>query len=131
MQLLDRLLFNALDRYRPNALAASCFDQGCSIGRVGLVAPDVRTHLLRGQQDHLVPEQLKPPSMVMGRAAGLHHDLAYRPVAKEQIESRATEPTAFDNMSSRIRHSDLKIVLCQIHTDSRSIHEWTPLARDS
>ena len=73
----------------------------------------------------------KPSSMMVGRTAGLHHNPAHLAVAEEQLETGPAEPMTFDNMPSCVRHSDLENVLCQIHADSRSIHEWTPLARDS
>ena len=65
MQLLDRLLIDALDGHRANVLTPRRFDQGCSIRCIGLVAPNVCTHVLRGQQDDLVAQRSQPPGVVV------------------------------------------------------------------
>jgi hypothetical protein len=65
------LLLKRLDRYRTNVSAAHRFQQRCGIGAVGLVALNVRSHVLRRQQLHLMPVRRNGACPVMRAATRL------------------------------------------------------------
>jgi hypothetical protein len=60
--------------------------------------------------------------VMMGRATGLHDDAAGGTVDEEAIKAGATQALPFDNMPTFICQGDLEDILCQVNTDSRSIH---------
>jgi hypothetical protein len=64
----------------------------------------------------------QPPGVMVRRAAGLHDDATHRSVDEEAVETRAAQALSLDNMPALIGKRDLEDVLCQIDTDSRSIH---------
>src|SRR5579863_10699210 len=100
MERLQLLLLDGFDRYFANARAARSFDQGGRISAIGLTAPDVRLHVVRGQQPHAVALGKDPPRPVVSTTAGFHDDLARRTVNKEASESRTAQPVPLNDRHS-------------------------------
>ena len=70
----DDLLSDGLDGDGSDLLVAEGLEQGVDVGAVRLVPHHVGSDVLGREQDDHVAEFLDPPSPVMGRATGFHHD---------------------------------------------------------
>jgi hypothetical protein len=116
MQLLQGLLVDRLDRHGPDVRAA------CRIRGIGLVAPNIGPGVLSRQKHHLVALTTQPPGVVVSRPTGLHDNAACGAVDEEAIEASTVHALPFDNMPALIGQGDLEDTLCQVDTDSRSIH---------
>jgi hypothetical protein len=123
MQLLQLLLLDRLQRHRAQLRAAGRFHQCGRIGRIGLVAPHVRSHVLRRQQPHLMALRTEPPPPVVRRPARLHHDQARWEVAEKAHKALSRKPLTAQPRALALADRQLEVVLCQVHTDGRSMHD--------
>src|SRR5208283_4655692 len=84
------------------------------VGRVVLVAPDIRLHMRRRQQSNLMPEfDQRPPPMV-SRGARLHRHQTPRQFGEESHQPAARELARDDSLALRVDSVNLKRVLRQI-----------------
>jgi len=74
VQSLQGLLLNRLDTNWPNVGGAGGLQESRVIGRIGLVALDVGTHVLGRQHLDLDAQAGEPARPVVGGAAGFHDD---------------------------------------------------------
>ena len=80
----DGLVLDRFDGDRVNLLVPIGFEEPFRVGPVGLVAPHVRSHIMRGQQPDRVTERLKLARPVVSRPAGLEDDGRRRPLREER-----------------------------------------------
>ncbi|MEX2271238.1 MAG: hypothetical protein WD690_07210 [Vicinamibacterales bacterium] len=76
-----------LDRFdgnRVNLFVPIGFQEPFRIGAVGLIAPDVRAHIMRGQQSYCMTEWLELAGPVVSRSAGLEDDRRRRLLLGEE-----------------------------------------------
>ena len=118
----DGLLVQSFDGDADDVLVACGFEKGQGIGPIGLVSQPVPSDVGGREKRDLVAQGLKFPSPVVSGAAGLHEDMAGRPVKKEPPEAGTGEPMFFGDATRRRGHSDLKHGLCEIDGDVGSVH---------
>jgi hypothetical protein len=122
MQLLQGLLIERLDRHRSDVWTAGRLDQRGGVCRIGLVASNVGAGILRRQKHHVVALTTQASGVMVGRTAGLHDDATGGTVHEESIEAGSAQALSLENMPAIIGQGEFEDVLCQIDTDSRSIH---------
>ena len=71
MELLKQLLPDAAHGHGPDAGTAICLEQRLGVGAVGLVAPPIRAHILRGDDARLMAAGLGGSGPVVGAGTGL------------------------------------------------------------
>jgi len=59
---------------------------------------------------------------MMRRAARLHDNVGYRLFAEEPLESRSTQSVPPYDMPTLVCDRNFKYVLCEVHSNRRSIH---------
>src|SRR5262249_42691005 len=74
MQQLTCLLLSRLNRHKPHGRSPNGFTNRFGVGGVVLVALDVRLHVLRRHQPHLVPKRAELASPVMRRRTRFQPD---------------------------------------------------------
>ena len=84
MQRGNGLVLDCFDGDRVNLLVPIGFEQPFRVGAVGLVAPHVRPHIMRGQQPYRVTEWLELARPIVSRPAGLEHNRRRRPLREER-----------------------------------------------
>jgi hypothetical protein len=130
MQRLECLLFDGLHGHRPNVTTPGGFEHRFGVRPVGLISPDVRAHVLDGQQARPQIARLTTAPPVVGRATGLHdHFSACVQPVDEAGELRARQSLPVDDSARAIRHRHFENVLCEIHRHRRSIHIGLLLVR--
>src|SRR5262249_51544624 len=97
-----------------------------------LVALDVRLHVLRRHQSHLVAKRAQLPRPVVRRPTRLHPNHAARQPAEERQNLRTPKPFAQNRSSLGIDPVHLKDMLRQVQSNCRNLaHGWLPVAADS
>ena len=92
-----------------------------------LVALDVRLHVLRGHQSHLMPKRAQLARPVVGRRTRFQPDHAARKSAEECQHLVASQPAAQNRRTFRIDAVNLKNMLGYIQSDRRNLaHGWLP-----
>jgi hypothetical protein len=111
MQQLGRLLLCRLDRYKSHRRTlnrlANCF----RIGGIVLIALDVRLHVLRRHQPHLVPKRAQLARPVMGRRTRFQPNQAARKSVEERQHLSAPQSLAQNRRTLRINAVNLKNML--------------------
>ena len=93
MQHEERLLLLMLDRHEPHAGPLHRLAASLGVGGIVLVALDVRLHISRWHQVHLVAQRDQFPRPVMRCRTGLHANQARRPVAEVVKNLPASQAT--------------------------------------
>jgi hypothetical protein len=105
-----------------NLLISIGLEEPLRVGAVGLVAPQVRSHIVRRNEPYGVPEWLKLPRPIVRGPAGLHEDGCPWPLSEELEEAIAREPVFFVDAARLMRNGDLKHRFCEIDGDGRMLH---------
>ena len=98
------------------------FQKRFCVGEVGLIARDVWTDGMRGQQDDRVTESLKLPGPVMGAAASLKKNSGGLMFSEETLEPGSGEAMALADVAGSAGDGDLKNRFCKVDGDCGSIH---------
>src|SRR5262249_8318 len=99
---------------------------------VVLVALDVRLHVLRRHQSHLVAKRTQLPPPVVRRRARLQANQTGRQSTEERQNLRTPKLLAQNRRSLCIDPVHLKNMLRQVHSDRSNLaHGWLPFAADS
>src|SRR5262249_22264574 len=102
------------------------------IGGIVLVALDVRLHVLRWHQSHLVAKRAQLPRPVVRRRARLQANQTGRQSTKERQNLRTPKLLAQNRRSLCIDPVHLKNMLRQVKSDRSNLaHGWLPFAADS
>src|SRR5262249_2243929 len=97
-----------------------------------LVALDVRLHVLRWHQSHLVAKRAQLPRPVVRRRARLQANQTGRQSTKERQNLRTPKLLAQNRRSLGIDPVHLKNMLRQVKSDRSNLaHGWLPFAADS
>src|SRR5262249_28110813 len=111
----------------PNSLA-----NRFRIGGIVFVALDVRLHVLRWHQSHLVAKRAQLPRPVVRRRARLQANQTGRQSTKERQNLRTPKLLAQNRRSLCIDPVHLKNMLRQVKSDRSNLaHGWLPFAADS
>src|SRR6516164_1997405 len=126
------LLVSRLDRHkahrRPHNRLANCF----GIGGIVLIALDVRLHVLRRHQSHLVAKRAQLPRPVVRRRARLQANQTARQSTEERQNLRTPKLLAQNRRSLCIDPVHLKNMLRQVQSEHSNLaHGWLPFAADS
>src|SRR5262245_18144819 len=101
-------------------------------GGIVLVALDVRLHVLRRHQSHLVPKRAQLPRPVVRRRARLQANQTWRQSTEERQNLRTPKLLAQNRRSLCIDPVHLKNMLRQVQSDRSNLaHGWLPFAADS
>jgi hypothetical protein len=111
MQQLARLLLRRLDRHKSHRRALNSLANRCRIGGIVLIALDVRLHVLRRHQPHLVPKRTQLARPVVGRRTRFQPDHTARKSAEESQNLVAPQSAAQNRLTLRIDAVNLKNVL--------------------
>src|SRR5215472_5016232 len=102
------------------------------IGGIVLVALDVRLHILRRHQSHLVAKRAQLPPPVVRRRARLQANQTGRQSTEERQNLRTPKLLAQNRRSLCIDPVHLKNMLRQVQSDRSNLaHGWLPFAADS
>src|SRR5262249_49128340 len=102
------------------------------IGGIVLVALDVRLHVLRPHQPHLMAKRAQLPRPVVRRRARLQANQTWRQSTEERQNLRTPKLLAQNRRSLRINPVQLKNMLRQVQSDRSNLaHGWLPFAADS
>ena len=112
VQRRDGLLLNRFDGNRLNLFVPIGFEEPLRVGAVGLIAPHIRAHVMRGQQPYRVTEGLQLARPVVRRPAGLKHDRCWGLLGEEWQESITREPAFVVEMAWPMRHRHLEYGFC-------------------
>src|SRR5262249_25429943 len=101
-------------------------------GGIVLVALDVRLHVLRRHQSHLVAKRAQLPRPVMRRRARLQANQTGRQSTEERQNLRTPKLLAQHPRSLCIDPVPLKTIQRQVKSDRSNLaHGWLPFAADS
>src|SRR5262249_45529800 len=101
-------------------------------GGIVLIALDVRLHVLRRHQSHLVAKRAQFPCPVVRRRARLQANQTGRQSTEERQNLRTPKLLAQNRRSLCIDPVHLKIMLRQVQSDRSNLaHGWLPFAADS
>src|SRR5262249_40814688 len=102
------------------------------IGGAVLIALDVRPHVLRRHQSHLVAKRAQLPRPVVRRRARLQANQTGRQSTEERQNLRTPKLLAQNRRSLCIDPVHLKNMLRQVQSDRSNLaHGWLPFAADS
>src|SRR6516164_9542503 len=102
------------------------------IGGIVLVALDVRLHVLRRHQSHLVAKRAQLPRPVVRRRARLQANQTWPQSTEERQNLRTPKLLAQNRRSLCIDPVHLKNMLRQVQSDRSNLaHGWLPFAADS
>ena len=116
------LLLRALDRNEAHRRPGHCLADRFGVGRIILLPLDVRFHIVRWHEAHVVAKASDLTRPMMRAAAGFHADHAGWKTGKELQQLVATHLLADDDIAVAVDAVHLKHVLCQIETDCRNVH---------
>jgi hypothetical protein len=116
------LLLGRFDLHETHGRPPHCLADRFGVGRIVLVALDVRLHILRWHQPHPVAKLREFTCPVMGRGAGLHADQARRQRFEELQNLAASEPFPDHDLFGRVDPVNLEHVLGDIQADRRNLH---------
>jgi len=122
-----RLLLHRLDRHEAHVGSGYGLAYRLCVGRVVLVALDVRLHELRRYQPNSVTEPLQLSGPMMRTAARLHADQTGRQVGEKDGDLVSPQLLANHDIPSLINPVNLEHVLCQIKANRRNLHVDAPL----
>src|SRR5262249_49828939 len=122
--LVSRLDWHKAHRRAPNRLA-----NRFRIGSIVLVALDVRLHVLRRHQPHLVAKRAQLPPPVVRRRARLQANQTGRQSIEERQNLRTPKLLPQNRRSLCIDPVHLKNMLRQVQSDRSNLaHGWLPFA---
>src|SRR5262249_39309660 len=99
------------------------------IGGIVLIALDVRLHVLRRHQSHLVAKRAQLPPPVVRRRARLQANQTGRQLTEERQNLRTPKLLAQNRRSLCINPVHLKNMLRQVQSDRSNLaHGWLPFA---
>jgi hypothetical protein len=122
MQRLERLLLDRLHRNGRYVRAARRLEERHRVGRIGLVALHIGTHIARRQQPHLDPPGAQRPRPVVRRRAGFHHHQAHRTIVEPALELPKREARALKHLPVLIGRDELEYALGKVNGNGSSIH---------
>src|SRR6516225_2277612 len=126
------LLVSRLDRHKAHRRALNSLADRFRIGGIMLVALDVRLHVLRRHQPHLVAKRAQLPPPVVRRRARLQANQTARQSTEERQKLRTPKLLAQNRRSLCIDPVHLKNMLRQVQSDRSNLaHGWLPFAADS
>src|SRR5207249_5869412 len=126
------LLLRRLDWHKAHPRALNRLANRFGIGGVVLVALDVRLHVLRRHQSHLVAKRAQLPRPVVRRRARLQANQTGRQSTEERQNLRTPKLLAQNRRSLCINPVHLKNMLRQVQSDRSNLaHGWLPFAADS
>src|SRR5262245_12994694 len=129
MQQHGSLLVSRLDRHKAHRRALNRLANRFGIGGIVLVALDVRLHVLRRHQSHLMPKRAQLPRPVVRRRAGLQANQTGRQSTEERQNLRTPNLLAQNRRSLCIDPMHLKNMLRQVQPDRSNLaHGWLPFA---
>src|SRR5262245_4897524 len=121
-----------LDRHKAHRRAHSRLADRFGIGGIVLVALDVRLHVLRRHQPHLMAKRAQLPRPVVRRRARLQANQTWRQSTEERQNLRTPKLLAQNRRSLCIDPVHLKNMLRQVQSDRSNLaHGWLPFAADS
>jgi hypothetical protein len=121
------LLVGRLDRHKSRGRSPNRLANRFRIGGVGLVAFDVRLHVLRRHQPHLVANRAQLASPVMRRRTRFQPDHTPGNAAEERQHLPAPQSLTQNRRTLRINAVNLKNMLGYVHPDCRNLaHGWLP-----
>src|SRR5262249_43489893 len=125
-------LVSRLDRHKTHRRAPNSLANRFRIGGIVFVALDVRLHVLRRHQSHLVAKRAQLPRPVVRRRARLQANQTGRQSTKERQNLRTPKLLAQNRRSLCIDPVHLKNMLRQVKSDRSNLaHGWLPFAADS
>src|SRR6516162_8236664 len=116
------LLLGRLRPHKSHGGAANRLADRFGVGRVVLVALDVRLHVFRRHQTNLVTELRQLTRPIMRRSTRLHANEAGRQRRKKLQHLTAAKLLPDDDRLGRINAVDLEHVLGDIQTDCGNLH---------
>ena len=119
---LQRLLLDGFHPHRHDVGATSRFEQGASIGRVGLVPFYVGPDIGGGQELDLNAQAIEPAPPMMRGTTGFHDHQPDITVVEPAFELAAGQALLLDDFPMRIGNSDLEYTLGQINCNGSSMH---------
>src|SRR5262245_53644193 len=126
------LLVSRLDRHKAHRRALNRLANRFRIGGIVLVALDVRLHVLRRHQSHLVAKRAQLPRPVVRRRARLQANQTGRQSTEERQNLRTPKLLAQNRPSLCNDAVHLKNMLRQVQSDRSNLaHGWLPFAADS
>src|SRR5215471_1675748 len=126
------LLVSRLDRHKAHRRALNRLADRFRIGGIMLIALDVRLHILRRHQSHLVVKRAQLPRPVVRRRARLQANQTGRQSTEERQNLRTPKLLAQNRRSLCIDPVHLKNMLRQVQSDRSNLaHGWLPFAADS
>src|ERR1700747_3764 len=132
MQQHGSLLVSRLDRHKGHRRALNRPANRLRISGIVLVALDVRLHVLRRHQSHLVAKRAPLPRPVVRRRARLQANQTGRQSTEEPQNLRTPKLLAQNRRSLCIDPVPLKNMLRQVQSDRSNLaHGWLPFAADS
>jgi hypothetical protein len=111
MPQLGRLLLCRLNRHKPHGRSPNSFANRFGVGGVVPIALDVRLHVLRRHQPHLVPKRAELASPVVRRRTRFQPDHTPRNAAEEHQHLPAPQSLAQNRRTLRINAVNLKNML--------------------
>src|SRR5215472_15736974 len=123
------LLVSRLDRHKAHRRAPYRLADRLRIGGIVLVALDVRLHVSRWHQSHLVPKRAQLSRPVVRRRARLQANQTWRQLTEERQNLRTPKLLAQNRRSLCIDPVHLKNMLRQVQSDRSNLtHRWLPFA---
>src|SRR4030095_4086498 len=121
-----------LDRHKAHRRAPNLLANRFGIGGIVLVALDVRLHVLRRHQSHLVAKRAQLPPPVVRRRARLQANQTGRQSTEERQNLRTPKLLQQNRRSLFVNPVHLKNMLRQVQSDRSNLaHGWLPFAADS
>jgi len=113
----EDLLGNRLDGDGVDVGVAVGLEDSLGIGAVGLVAGDVGSDLVGGEEDDPMAEFLDLARPEVGRAAGLHDDGGGGHLGEEGQKGLAGQAPAIGDLPRLVGHGVLEDDLCDVDAD--------------
>ena len=121
------LLIGGLDGHEPHGRSRHRLADGSRVGSIVLAALDVRLHVARRHQTHIVPERLELARPMVRCGAGFHADQAGRHLLEKADQLPAAELPRDHRLSRSVDAMHLEHVLGDIQTDRANLHVDDPL----
>ena len=100
---------------------------GGRVGSIVLVALDIRLHIARRHQPHIVPERSELPRPVVRCGTGFHADQAARKSIEQRQHLRAPQLLGDGHFPDCVDAMHLEHVLGEIDPDRANLHVDGPL----
>src|SRR5437870_2733683 len=132
MQQLGRLLLCRLDRYKSHCRALNRLANRFGVGGIVLIALNVRLHVLRRHQSHLMAKRAQLARPVVRRRTRFQPDHTAWNAAEERQHLPAPQSLAQNRCTLCINAVSLKNMLGYVQSDYRNLaHGWLPVPGDS